>query len=204
MPVFLLKESIRWCSCMDERKGGALALYADVNKNSHFQPVCALTDHSKHYAQHRGWTTLDYFDWSHFFFLLTPSPGERRQCGQTPLQVFDHWMLSSHFGCCAHISVMSRHIIPKSALCRCPLCVTFHVSPSSERKKRKKKKQARLCTLIKKTSSSLLERKRASRRAFACQPKHIFQSFRSLLHITSSLSLSWIGLFFYEMWLFSF
>lgn len=41
------------------REGGT-SLYADVNKNSHFQPVCALTDHSKHYAQHRGRTTLDY------------------------------------------------------------------------------------------------------------------------------------------------
>lgn len=41
-------------------KGGGTSLCADVNKNSHFKPVCALTDHSKHYARRRGWTTLGY------------------------------------------------------------------------------------------------------------------------------------------------
>ena len=34
------------------------SLGADVNKNSPFQPVCASSDHSKHYAPHRGRTTL--------------------------------------------------------------------------------------------------------------------------------------------------
>lgn len=184
-------------------KGGALALYADVNKNSHFQPVCALTDHSKHYAQHRGWTTLDYFDWSHFFFSPNAEPRRAETmrtntiAGFWPLNVvFTFWVLRAYQ---CHVS--SYH----SQVSFVPLPIVCYLSflPFLWEEE-EKKKQARLCTLIKKTSSSLLERKRASRRAFACQPKHIFQSFRSLLHITSSLSLSWIGLFFYEMWLFSF
>lgn len=46
---------------VEKRKvGGGTRLCADVNKNSHFKPVCALTDHSKHYARQDGWTTLGY------------------------------------------------------------------------------------------------------------------------------------------------
>lgn len=46
---------------VEKRRGvGGTSLCADVNKNSHFKPVCALTDHSKHYARQDGWTTLGY------------------------------------------------------------------------------------------------------------------------------------------------
>lgn len=110
--------------------------------------------------------------------------------GFWPLNVvFTFWVLRAYQ---CHVS--SYH----SQVSFVPLPIVCYLSclPFLWEEEKKKKKQARLCTLIKKTSSSLLERKRASRRAFACQPKHIFQSFRSLLHITSSLSLSWIGLFF--------
>lgn len=83
------------------RWGGGTSLYADVNKNSHFQPVCALTDHSKHYAQHRGRTTLDY---STEIIFFSPSHGERLKTmrTKTPLQVF------LTIQCCLHIMGVAR------------------------------------------------------------------------------------------------
>lgn len=67
------------------REGGT-SLYADVNKNSHFQPVCALTDHSKHYAQHHGRTTLDYST----EIIFSPNLEGGHSADDLHLQVFHH------------------------------------------------------------------------------------------------------------------
>lgn len=51
--------SIRWCSCRQKKEWGegvgALACTLTSIKIVISNPVCALTDHSKHYARHRGW-----------------------------------------------------------------------------------------------------------------------------------------------------
>lgn len=113
------------------------SLCADVNKkNSHFQPVCALTDHSKHYAQHRGRTTLDHSTEIHF--RRDPERGDSADEHHCRFLTIECCV--NIFGCCAHISVMSLHAIPKCQ-CHCPSCLLSCLPVHRGERK------GRLCTL---------------------------------------------------------
>lgn len=113
-----------------EKRGGGGSLFADVNKNSHFKPVCALSDHSKHYARHRGWTTLD---WNHVFCWPWRNGGNT---DRAPMQVyvFHHSMFSSH-------SWLFRSL---SCVVSCAITPLPIASPS----RRKKGKEVRLWRLF--------------------------------------------------------
>lgn len=118
---------------MDERgRGGGSSLCADVNKNSHFQPVCALSERSKHYAQHRGRTTLRY---STGFFLRRTRRTETMRtpsntAGFWPLHVvFTFWVLRAY-----RCRVSSYHPQVRCASATAHL-VSFHVSPPRGKKK---------------------------------------------------------------------
>lgn len=133
---------------------GGLACTLTSIKTVISQPVCALTDHSKHYAQHRGWTTLDYSTEIMFFLFVFFSATPRR--AETMLDKLHCRFLrplnvvSSHVGCCAHISVSclcSYH--SPSQLCSSATAhrvVLSRVSPSSQREG---EEEERLCTFIK-------------------------------------------------------
>lgn len=134
---------------------GGLACTLTSIKTVISQPVCALTDHSKHYAQHRGWTTLDYSTEIMFFlfvFFRRHPPESGDNAGQTPLQVFKTiecciftcWVLR------AYISVMSLFISSPRVSCApvpLPIVLSCLVSPPPHKEKEKRKK--RLCTFIK-------------------------------------------------------
>ena len=190
---FLLRVSDGWLECkltspLDgavvgtrERWGGGgrLACTLTSIKTVISQPVCALTDHSKHYAQHRGWTTLRLLDWNEGFLLLllfsaTPRRAEtmrdKLHCRfLTPLNV-----VSSHVGCCAHISVSCLvHIIPRVSCAPAPLPIVFSclMSPPPHKEKKKKRERKACARSLREIRSSgwlgsLLWRKRASRRAW--------------------------------------
>lgn len=98
------------------REGGS-SLYADVNKNSHFQPVCALTDRSKTLRTAPLPDHARLLDWNNRFYYLQIL-GERTPT-IPPLQVFNHWMfLWTLLGVARIISVSSSHF--PGQLCHCP------------------------------------------------------------------------------------
>lgn len=174
--------------------GGGLACTLTSIKTVISQPVCALTDHSKHYAQHRGWTTLDYSTEIMFFlfvFFRRHPPESGDNAGQTPLQVFKTiecciftcWVLR------AYISVMSLFIsFPESAVlqCHCPSCCPVSCLPLlTKRRRRGRNACARSLREIRSSGwlGSLLWRKRASRRHQKKKPNNTSRSFP---HITST------------------
>lgn len=111
---------------VEKEGGGGTSLCADVNKNSHFKPVCALTDHSKHYARHRGWTTLGY---STEIILPRAHGGTQTKrpelhCRFYSRSVFSHLWLLRAYRCHVSSVVPSRHY------------PSFHMSPSRGKKRK--------------------------------------------------------------------
>lgn len=107
---------------VEKREGGS-SLCADVNKNSHFKPVCALTDHSKHYARHRGWTTLGYST----EIILHRARRDADKADRAPLQVLFTLRVLTFCGGSSHVGVMSRQ------LCHRATAHLFHVTVSGRR-----------------------------------------------------------------------
>lgn len=104
---------------VEKREGGGSSLCADVNKNSHFKPVCALTDHSKHYARHRGWTTLGYSTES----ILHRARRDADKADRAPLQVLFTFRVLTFCGDYSHLGVMSRQLCHRATthlfICYC-------------------------------------------------------------------------------------
>lgn len=137
-------ESIRWCSCRKEG-GGGTSLCADVNKNSHFKPVCALTDHSKHYARHRGWTTLGYST----EIILHRARGDADKAAGAPLQVLFPFRLLTFVA----VTRISVSCLVSGAIA--PLPILSYVPVSGKEKKRGWGGGVlSLCRRMKKTSKS--------------------------------------------------
>lgn len=163
---------------------GGTSLCADVNKNSHFKPVCALTDHSKHYARQDGWTTLGY---STEIILHRAQrcrqSGLRRSSAAGCLPV----LCSDICGCYAHSGVMSRQ------LCRRATTHSFICSRLRERKKGGRKH-----LLVQADEENkqfqirfLLEVERASRRV--CRQKHLCSTcFLLIFLIVTSIYVSFL------------
>lgn len=109
-----------------EKRGGGTSLCADVNKNSHFKPVCALTDHSKHYARHRGWTTLGYST----EIILHRVRGDADKAAGAPLQVLFPFRLLTFVA----VTRISVSCLVSGAIA--PLPILSYVPVSGKEKKR--------------------------------------------------------------------
>lgn len=109
-----------------EKRGGGTSLCADVNKNSHFKPVCALTDHSKHYARHRGWTTLGYST----EIILHRARGDEDKAAGAPLQVLFPFRLLTFVA----VTRISVSCLVSGAIA--PLPILSYVPVSGKEKKR--------------------------------------------------------------------
>lgn len=177
-------KSIRWCSCREEKEGALACTLTSIkivisNQSAHWPTIQNITHGIA--AGPRSATRL------------FAEPGERRQSGQNSTAGFVLTVQCClHIcGCCAHIGVMSRRVIPKSVVpAPLPIVVSFHVSPPQRKKGSlvhvdwENKPILGLIRL-------LLSRKHASRRV--CHQTHL-QSFR-LPHTTSVIPPSFIGLF---------